>query len=136
MHIKSDAQIELWTEIKQSPPGFKFTSRPLDTKQVDDTPGPNTYFYLEVPSSLNGPKYSFAKVDRDFKSVFSKPKIDFYHKRKNSLQMPKVSLKKYRTKKVVDTSIVKEREIKQKAEDRRDFYAKPLQPTTPSYTFK
>lgn len=77
---------------------------------VDETPGPDHYFYEDLHSSLNGPKFSFSKLRRDFKSFFGEDSK--FEKRKESMKIPKVNLDKYKTEKIIDTSAINERNIK------------------------
>ena len=98
---------------------------------MDDTPAPNTYFGFGVPSSLDGPQYSFGKLPRSIKAS----KILKHHR--NSLEIPKVSLEKYKTDKVIDRSLIKERRVvRVEVDDRQGFIDTTYKPTTPSFTFK
>lgn len=47
-----------------------------------------------------------------------------------------INLDKYKTDRVIDTSLAKERKITKIREDRSRFYDVKLQPTSPSYSFK
>ena len=48
-----------------SPHWVKFgVNKIIDTK-IDNSPAPNTYYDMGVPSSLNGPKFSFWRVRRN-----------------------------------------------------------------------
>ena len=57
-------------------------------------------------------------------------------RRKNSLNEPIVSLDKYKTDRVVDQSLAKEKEVTWENKDKSRFYDYSLKPTTPSYSFR
>ena len=57
-------------------------------------------------------------------------------RRKNSLNEPIVSLDKYKTDRVVDQSLAKEKEVTRENKDKSRFYDYSLKPTTPSYSFR
>ena len=130
----SSSHNSLSIELKPSVSTFRFNSRPEEKITIQDTPAPNWYFIEEVPSSLNGPRYSFSKLQRDFGCLFGEDKL--YKSRKSSLNIPEVNLDKYKTETFVDISHLNERKFKKKEVDMRDFMSPKYEPTTPSYSFK
>jgi hypothetical protein len=117
--INTDAQSSLNYSFHKHTPTFRLNSRSVNQVSVKMTPGPDCYFQGELNGSLSGPRFSFAKLPRDFKSVFGEDvKRD---RRKVSLQTPIVNLDKYKTEKFIDNSNINEREIKEKSCDKREY---------------
>ena len=44
------------------------TIKAIDTK-IHDSPAPNTYYDMGIPSTLNGPKFSFWRVRRNLDEI-------------------------------------------------------------------
>jgi len=100
----------LTIEVKPIIQTFKFNSRPIETVNVlKETPGPGGYFMDKIPTSLDGPKYSFAKLKRNFGSFFGEDtKVE---SRKNSVNPPIINLDKYKTESFIDISHLNERKF-------------------------